>query len=168
MIFEESLAGDVAVYSDCKRYRYFLSRGLTRPGEPMLGVIMLNPSTASAADDDPTIRRVRGFAARWGYSRVVIGNMFALRSTDPRMLRQVDDPIGPLNDGYLARLIGESDRVLVAWGSNPITIPAREQLVIDMAKAAGRQLVALRVSKSGAPAHPLYMPAAIEPVTWPA
>jgi len=102
-------------------YRYSLGRRWT-PGEKLLVVIGLNPSTADATQDDPTIRRCVGFAKRWGFGGLLMLNLFAYRATDPEELRGAIarglDPVGPLND---AKLLGFTDGcpALVAWGSHP-------------------------------------------------
>lgn len=90
-----------AVISDCGQYRYLLSRDW-ESGLQRLVFIGLNPSTADAEIDDPTIRRLIGFSKAWGYGGFDIVNLFALRSKDPKMLCDHDDPIGPLNDTYLS------------------------------------------------------------------
>ncbi len=82
-----------AVISDCGRYRYRLTR---RWGDgPLLSFIMLNPSTADAEVDDPTIRRCMGFARRDGYGGIVVGNLYAFRTTKPKALFAADNPLGP-------------------------------------------------------------------------
>src|SRR5690606_4111055 len=47
---------------------------------------------------DPTVERTLRFARAWGCGASEVVNVFALRSTDPAGLRQVDDPVGPGND----------------------------------------------------------------------
>jgi hypothetical protein len=149
---EASLDGDVAIFSECGAYRYLLTRGEAE-GQT-LGVVMLNPSTANAFKDDPTIRRVRKFGAAWGYKRILIGNLFALRSPHPRDLFGVDDPVGPQNDKFLARILNSSATTLVAWGRNALA-PARARSVVGFAHAHRIELVCLGTTKDGSPIHPL-------------
>src|SRR4051812_10658415 len=77
------------------RYRYTLTRSLG-PG-PLATFVMLNPSTAGAFNDDPTVRKCVAFCRRWGCGRLQVVNLFAYRATSPRQLKQVNDPVGPRN-----------------------------------------------------------------------
>lgn len=147
-----------AVISDCGRYRYTLER------EWMTGVgtclfVMLNPSTADASEDDPTIRRCIGFAQRWGYRRLTVGNLFAYRATDPRALGNVGDPTGPDNYRWLGRLVAEADRVIAAWGATAGS--AAKGGHVDWLLADAH---CLGTTKGGHPRHPLYVPGDFEPV----
>jgi hypothetical protein len=104
-----------AVLSDCGTYRYRLGR---RWAEGPVDVwIMLNPSTADATVDDRTIRRCMEFSRRWGAGALVVGNLFALRATDPAELVRHPDPIGPDNDEHLTR--SPPGRTSSAAGSSP-------------------------------------------------
>ena len=105
-----------ATISACGRYRYELARG---EGEPSICWIMLNPSTADASRDDPTIRRVIGFSRRWGFATAVVVNLFAWRATRPEELLSVEDPVGPDNDRTVRDVVGRSDVVVLAHGSLP-------------------------------------------------
>lgn len=130
-----------AIISECGQYRYVLGRGpwrepdlrLTSSFGLVLGVlwIMLNPSTADAAIDDPTILACMSFSKAWGFGRMTVGNAYALRSTDPKAIRRHPDPIGPENDVTLAKLAMSADmagsRVVVAWGAH--IDPERERAV---------------------------------------
>ena len=91
-----------ALYSADRRYRYLLFRRLGR-GNRRLAFILLNPSTATEYQDDPTIRRCVGFARRWGYDQLTILNIFALRATDPKQLYQSTDPVGGDNLSYIKK-----------------------------------------------------------------
>lgn len=105
-----------AIISSCGAYRYRLSRDLGQIG-PVMGFIMVNPSTADASTDDATIRKCLGFARKYSYGEIVVGNLFAYRATDVAALRKARDPIGPENDTYLSDILWEADDIVVAWGS---------------------------------------------------
>lgn len=128
--------------------------------------MLLNPSKADERVHDPTSRRCVGYAFRWGYERVEIGNLFAWCATDPRALLSIDDPIGPWGDQVLTELAQAADRIVVGWGAvGQASYRARQ---VERILRLGRTpLFALRVGAKGAPAHPLYVSAAVEPVVWP-
>jgi hypothetical protein len=144
-------------------YRYTLWRTWT-PTLPACGWIMLNPSTADASTDDPTIRRVTGYAKRWGFGGIVVRNLFALRATQPCDLLSATDPIGPDNDDWLARWDGV-DRVVVAWGTGRWPrLGGRCDHVAGLLEPLNP--VCLRTAADGQPAHPLYQPADLTPRPW--
>ncbi|RLM32639.1 DUF1643 domain-containing protein [Haloarcula sp. Atlit-120R] len=147
-----------AVLSDDREYRYRLTRTWDTD-KPTVAFIMLNPSTADENADDPTIRRCRGYAEDWGYGTLVVGNLFAYRTSDPEDLRGVDDPIGPDNDAHLEAICQEADKVIVAWGTDGDLLD-REREVVEHLDA---DLYALNTTKHGHPNHPLYQPADAEP-----
>ena len=156
-----------AVISPCETYRYLLSR----PGEDSarawapLVFIMLNPSTADARSDDPTIRRCRGFARDWGYNGLVVVKLFALRATDPSELAGADDPVGPENDAWLRHIAGQHPIMVAAWGANGPR--ERVEKVLEIINEKGAQLWSLGVTKAGAPSHPLYIPRDRRLSRWP-
>ena len=157
--------GPVAVFSPCRRYRYVLWRtiesSLFRDRDKAVMFIGLNPSTADEVRDDPTIRRCIGFSREWGYSRLCMTNLFAYRATDPRVMKEADDPIGPENDDYLRRLSKEVDCVIAAWG-NGGGFNNRDTAVMDLFPS----LYALGLTRAGKPRHPLYVRSGSEPILW--
>jgi hypothetical protein len=146
-----------AVISDDGRYRYQLSR-IWDPAVESLVFVMLNPSTADAELDDPTIRRCMGFARRDGFGGIHVTNLYALRATNPKDLWTAEDPVGPDNDAWLAEMFsevaGNGRPIVAAWGAN--AKPERVAQVMRMQYSEG--LVSFGVTKSGAPRHPLYLP----------
>ncbi len=106
-------------------YRYALHRDLLPKPSLPVGLLrrtclflMLNPSTATATLDDPTIRRCMGFARAWGFTDLQVCNLFAFRATDPAELTAVTiDPIGPLNNQAIVGLASDADRIVCAWGT---------------------------------------------------
>lgn len=145
-------------------YRYELRRTWGDPRE-VVGWIMLNPSTADASQDDPTIRRCVGFARAWGYGGIVVRNLFALRATDPSALRAHSDPVGIENDHWL--LVGRSTDLLTicAWGVHG-ALNGRAKQVVRSLTSGGHHLYHLGLTKGGAPKHPLYLPKTEMPRAW--
>ena len=74
-------------FSSCRTYRYVLWRELDAANPRYALFIGLNPSTADEVADDPTIRRCKDFARRWGYGAVCVANLFAYRATKPAKLK---------------------------------------------------------------------------------
>jgi hypothetical protein len=159
-----------AIISDCGRYRYRLERNTGGPGGFVTAVIMVNPSTADAELDDATIRKLKGFARanRWG--RIIVGNLFALRATDVRVLAKVDDPIGPDNDDHLRNIIVEADRVIVAWGPRsklPPRLRNRYLAVLSMLRRFETKPECIGPpAKDGHPRHPLMLPYSSPILPW--
>lgn len=147
----QSNEAKTAIISKCEAYRYLLLR-MWDIRKPTVLFVCLNPSTADAENDDPTLRRCVGFARSWGFGQVAIANLFAYRSTDPRVLRQIDDPIGPDNDYWLQKLSEGSKIIVAAWG-NRGTLLSRAEQVEQMIP----NMLCLGTTTTGQPKHPLYI-----------
>ena len=137
-----------AIISRDDKYRYQLSR-IWDEEKPIVLFIMLNPSTADADVDDPTIRRVVNFAKSWGYGGVFVCNLYAFRSTDPKALRYTDDPIGKDNIQHIQSLVGLTERVIYAWGNNK----KEPEWLCNLVNTP----YCIDISKKGIPKHPLYL-----------
>lgn len=154
-----------ASLSDDGRYRYTLTRSWGGELEELQTFVMLNPSTADADVDDPTIRRCVGFARALGAPGILVVNLYAFRATKPADLWRADDPVGPHNDAVLTSVLrGRGRPVIAAWGAN-----ARQERVarfLHLARYTGgrREVTALGLTKAGAPRHPLYLPATARPL----
>lgn len=153
-----------ALISDDGIYRYLLRRHWSSPTES-LGWIMLNPSTADATTDDPTVRRCMGFARRWGFGGIAVANLFALRATDPAALKSHPDPVGPDNDDLLTRMIGNLHVVMVAWGAHA-GATGRVRALMASRVPPPQGLMCLGTTKGGQPRHPLYVKADARPIPW--
>lgn len=150
-----------AVISEDQKYRYYLSRQWSESGK-IVAFIGLNPSTADAKRDDPTIRRCINFARSWGGSKLVMGNLYAYRSTNPYILNSVSDPIGLSNDAWLDQIISESEIVVAAWGVHG-TLHGRDIEVLDKYRS---KLSYLKLTKNGHPSHPLYLSSSLIPINY--
>ena len=151
----ESVTG-AAGFSRCRRYRYWLRRHWD-PILPLCAFIGLNPSTADARSDDPTLRR--NFAKDWGYGSLLMVNLFAWRATDPGELERVADPVVP------AQICGCDEP-----GRRP-TLSSRPGATASLGRARAveawlRDLQCLGVTAQGMPRHPLYCARTARPKAW--
>lgn len=144
--------------STCGTYRYRLWRYWSWTGSAAR-FIMLNPSTADSSLDDPTIRKCVGFARRLGFSGIEVVNLFAYRATDPDDLKRANYPVGPENDLHIRAALSTATQAICAWGANaasPIVAHRAEQMR-HMLDAMYVQPMALAITKSGQPSHPLML-----------
>jgi hypothetical protein len=121
--------------------------------------IGLNPSTADEFVLDQTLATVCRYSRNWGFSEVVMLNLFAFRATDPRDLKRASDPIGPDNDRHLLIEVGNVERVIACWGNHGRFL-GRDRQVSDLLSVSLRCLLR---NRSGAPHHPLYLKSGIRP-----
>jgi hypothetical protein len=151
------------VVSSCGKYRYLLTRQLGL-GDRTAAFIMLNPSTADAVLDDPTIVRCIGLARRWGCGRLVVANLFAIRAADPADIRRASDPVGPDNHAWVIEAVDRAialsdpaDRgpVVCAWGTHG-SYMGQDQTVLRWITSVCRPM-ALGFTRDGHPKHPLYV-----------
>jgi hypothetical protein len=152
-----------AVYSDCERYRYLLTR-VWAPGPKAL-FVMLNPSTATEVQNDPTVERCERRARTLGFGAFRVTNIFAFRATDPKVMRSVADPVGPENDAAILGSLSWADSVVCAWGNHGLHMN-RGPAVEAMLRAAGGRLWHLGLTGQGQPRHPLYVGYAQTPEAW--
>jgi hypothetical protein len=150
-----------ATFDDSKTYRYRLSRRWGN--EPAATFIMLNPSTADAFQDDPTVRRCISFAKREGCGGLVVLNLFALRATNPAELLTHEDPVGPWNDAAFGG-IERAGPVVAAWGVPPIR--GRDIIVAVELERQGLDVQCLGRTQGGFPRHPLRLAAATPLQPW--
>lgn len=143
-------------------FRYVLGRRWDE-ALPECVFIMLNPSTAEASQDDPTIRRCISFAKSFGCGSLLVGNLYAFRATDPRDLFTAAEPTGgPRNDAALTDLLTPGAVAVAAWG-----VHAKAARVAEVLRLPGAdRLTALATTKDGAPRHPLYVPGTASPTAW--
>ena len=155
-----------AVLSDDGQYRYRLWRTWD-PELPTCLFIMLNPSTADERQDDPTIRRCLGFAKQWGYGRLLVGNLFALRATGPQKLRQHPEPTGGSeNDDTIMAMHEEANFTVAAWGVHGAHLRRTKPLKAMLSNMPWRSVYHLGLTKSGHPRHPLYLRKDVQPELW--
>lgn len=171
MIIRTHTKGDApseAVYSDCKDYRYLLTRTWNDKGSRVL-FIMLNPSTATEVQNDPTVERCERRARTLGFGAFRVTNIFAYRATDPRDMRAAADPVGPENDKMIldsaSDWIRKEDRIICAWGAHGDYLN-RGLEIKNLLFESGMPLYHLGLTKAGHPKHPLYIGYSQQPNLW--
>ena len=153
--FQKGDAASVAVYSDCERYRYMLTRVWNEQGRRAL-FVMLNPSTATEVQNDPTVERCERRARALGFGAFRVVNIFAWRDTDPKAMKAAANPVGPGNDAAIAQSAVWADMILCAWGTHGAHL-GRGAAVVSLLSGLGRQLHHLGLAQAGEPKHPLYI-----------
>ena len=141
----------VAKFSPCRNYRYALWR-VWDDAQPYAAIIGLNPSVADEVKNNPTINRCISFARSWGYGGVCVVNLFAFMASVPEQMMKADDPIGPDNDTWLTNTATSAGIVVAAWGNHGAYLNRSREV-----KKLIPGMHALKVNKSGEPAHPLYL-----------
>lgn len=147
------------IFSPCERYRYALRHRWDELYiEKALVWIGLNPSTADARVLDPTLRRIRIFTQREGFTAFWMLNLFALRSPYPEILRNATDPVGKHNDRWIARKVAKAERIVVCWGNAcPVILRGRIEAVHALLEAREADVCCLGRNRDGTPKHPLYL-----------
>jgi hypothetical protein len=128
-------------------------------------MIMLNPSTADETKNDPTVERCERRARSLGYGGLLVANIFALRSTDPRALYSHASPVGRANDAAIVAMAREAAHVVCAWGVHG-ALAGRGRAVAALLERQSVGLHALGVTREGHPRHPLYLPYAAPLRAW--
>lgn len=154
--------GTAEAIFDGPNMRYYLTRrwGYGRS----CAFCMLNPSTADAQRNDPTVTRCMRFANSWGYKGLVVVNLFAWRATDPHAMLAAhtsgQNIIGEENDGYIVQAADECEKLICAWGNHGDYL-GRGAAVLDLLRPM--RPYCLTMTQAGHPGHPLYLNRHLQP-----
>ena len=157
-------APSTAIYSDREQYRYALTRTWDESGGRVL-FLMLNPSTATEVQNDPTVERCERRARALGFGAFRVCNIFAYRATDPRNMRAQTDPNGPDNDTAILDAAKWADSIVCAWGTHGEHM-GRGAQVETLLRQQSTPLTHLGLSIKGHPKHPLYIAYSVQPESW--
>lgn len=156
-------AASEADYSDCMAYRYALTRVWGTGAKALF--VMLNPSTATEVQNDPTVERCERRARTLGLGAFRVVNIFAFRATDPLAMRATADPVGPQNDAAILAGVDWADQIICGWGGHGAHL-GRGERVEEMLRRAAQPLFHLGLTKGGQPKHPLYIGYQVQPQLW--
>jgi len=151
-----------ATFSGCGLYRYKLWRSWDTGKAPAM-FLMLNPSTADAEKNDPTVERCERYARSWGYGGLLVCNLFAYRATDPKDMKMVSDPVGPDNNAAILDSAEQASIVVGAWGNHGSYL-GRAESVRRLLRLSGVDLYCLKITKLKQPSHPLYLRKELKPI----
>jgi hypothetical protein len=153
-----------AEFSPDQRYRFVLTRAWDILPSSYAMFVGLNPSTATAEVDDPTVQKCWRWSRAWGFGSFAMLNVYAYRARDPRALRAVEDPVGAGNDALLSEYARGAALVVAAWG---VGIGDRERLrrIRELLSSAA-DVHCLGENDDGSPRHPLYLPRDTQPRLW--
>lgn len=158
-IADNPQSASTAVLSECKKYRYRLTRKLDHPGL-VYAFFGINPSTADERVDDQTVRKLIGFSNAWGAASFIVGNVFGYRATNVRELARCEDPVGPANKYLIDLILRDADVLVPCWGSRT-KIPKTLWHHIDELQrkllCCGKPLRVFGQTESGDPMHPLML-----------
>lgn len=148
-----------ACFDESGRHRLLLWRRWEGRHAPTVLFVMLNPSTADAAVDDPTIRRCLGFASDWGFGRLIVANLFSLRATDPEELKgkREHEIRDPRCIPWTVIAAKRAHMTVVAWGTKGARPDGGAEVLPSL--RAVTAVHHLGRSKDGHPKHPLYLAA---------
>ena len=145
--------------------------------------IMLNPSTADATRNDPTLREVMFHTRCWGHAGATVVNLYPLRSSQPADCRawaernkDGDKARYVIRDrmienlGVVAAAAREAPLVVAAWGCQRWAEAWASRVVGDL-RIKRLQLHCLGTTADGAPTHPLArgryrVPRDVQPQLW--
>jgi len=142
-------------------YRYSLTHKWSGGPEKKLVFLMLNPSTADAFKADPTVARCMVWAQRWGYGELEVVNIFAYRATNPSVMKEAEDPVGPLNNAFIKGAADTADLIVCGWGAHGEYRGRGQEVASRILR--GRTLTCLEVIAGGHPKHPLYIKGNLKP-----
>ncbi len=147
-----------AVLSTDKKYRYILKR-IWDDKLQKVAIIGLNPSTADAKNDDPTIKRCIEFVKSWGYGGFYMLNLFAFRATNPKEIYKVNNPVGEENEKHILEIISKVEKVICAWGNEGEHLNQSKK-ILSLIETP----FCLKINLSGEPSHPFYLKSNLKPI----
>ncbi|MEH6667760.1 MAG: DUF1643 domain-containing protein [Psychrobacter sp.] len=145
-----------ATISNCNLYRYNITRKWNLEGDNLVSFIGLNPSTADASKDDPTLLRCINFSKSLGFDGMILVNLFAYRSTSPKAMKEFINPIGEENDAYIIDAIMQTNKTILCWGNHGVH-KSRDIEIHNLIRTYRELNFCFGKTLSNQPRHPLYL-----------
>ena len=147
-------------YCEGRRHRFLLRWPTGLDNDRIALGCFANPSTATPLQLDPTLKRWFRYCQDWGFGWSWTVNVRSWRATDPSTVPDDAVAVTKRNDKWIRQAAQLADLVVCGWGKLG---GERGIEVLEMLRAQGRVVHALRLNKDESPAHPLYLPASCKP-----
>lgn len=145
-----------AYFSPCRRYRHQLIRQWVNADAPYALIIGMNPSTAEADVDDPTIRKEISYVRNiLSLGALVKCNVMDYRATSPRDLLRTDAPCSRDNLGWITSSALAASKIIIAHGKLHKSLHRHARAVTTA--LSGLDLWCFGTNGDGSPKHPLYL-----------
>ena len=158
----KDMVGHAEFYGENDEYRLWLDRmwGGATIATPYILWIGMNPSTATAEVNDPTITREINFTKAWGYSGYVKCNTMDFRATNQRDLLQPG--VQPRSDRNMPTILDyakRADKIILCYGVPHKSLQCFGKDTVDMLRLRGHgsKLFCMGRTLLGSPRHPLYL-----------
>lgn len=151
-----------ALFSNDGKHRYRLiidmrPRLISLEKKQMM-IIMLNPSMANHVKNDPTVRRMIGFALRDGFNVLDVHNLYTIISSKPKILiNSKKKVVGLPWKSQLVKGLQQAHFVIVGWGHQTFAFDRIEEVLNVIKDNYSRPIFCLGMTNLGDPRHPLYI-----------
>jgi hypothetical protein len=152
------MIGDAEFYGANREYRLTLTRSWAPMPSLTILWIGMNPSTADAQVNDPTITREVNFSKAWAFEKYIKCNVFDYRATHPKdMLAPGVKPFSDRNFDVIRDAANWANQIVLCYGVAPKKLQDAPLHLVNLLRADGRKLWCLGKTNAGHPRHPLYM-----------
>ena len=116
----------------------------------------LNPSTANELQDDPTIRRLCGFAEDWGYGGLYACNLYPYITAYPKELVK-GEAHHKANYPAIKMASSLSVLIVVGWGDGIKLVYGGAAVAEHVGESYLSAPMCFGLTQLGNPKHPLYL-----------
>jgi hypothetical protein len=152
------MRGSARFYGERGEYRVTLTRHWGDAVGPYALWVGMNPSTAEAEINDPTICREIGFTKRLGLTDYFKVNVCDYRATNPKDLIGVSAR-SPENLAAIRDAAADAHIVIMAFGKLPAPVAYLAAETVAALRHDGCEMWCLGRNRDGSPKHPLYLAA---------
>jgi len=147
-----------------KIYSFLSVFGVKIPRIKSLVFFGINPSTATAEKDDPTIIKIKKISEKNNYRSWIMLNIYPTIESNPDNLpREINEVVHKKNIKYIKKYIDDDTTIVAAWGDaiddkeHPYLKDCLKEIVNEINGINKRWYSIGELTKKGNPRHPLYV-----------